>query len=107
MAPGAVVPVGTPASPGVVPLAPRGGRTGLKYRVYRMDGRFNDAAISRLTAEPISETNYKDATAGKSARRYYVVAVDSLGQEGFPSAPAWFNREWRDFYRPFVGEWHQ
>ena len=28
-------------------------------------------------------------TAGKVTRRYWVVAVDALGQEGFPSAPTW------------------
>jgi len=36
-----------------------------------------------------------------------VVAVDTLGQEGFPSAPVWFEREWKQYYKPFVGEWHQ
>jgi len=45
--------------------------------------------------------------AGKSSRHYYVVAVDTLGQEGFPSAPVWFEREWKQYYKPFVGEWHQ
>ncbi len=77
------------------------------YRVYRMDGRYDKDPVSRLTLEPRSETTFTDETAGKSARRYYIVAVDALGQEGFPSSPVWFQREWRDFYTPFVGEWHQ
>jgi len=77
------------------------------YRVYRMDGRYNKDPISRLTTEPIEETAYTDSTAGKPTRRYYIVAVDALGQEGHPSSPVWYNREWRDFYEPFVGEWHQ
>jgi hypothetical protein len=77
------------------------------YRVYRMDGRFNKDKISRLTPKPITETTFTDETAGKSTRRYYIVAVDALGQEGFPSAPAWFEREWKSFYQPFVGPWHQ
>ena len=77
------------------------------YRVYRMDGRYNKDPITRLTAEPIAETTFADATAGKSTRRYYVVAVDALGQEGFPSSPVWFQREWKPYYEPFVGEWHQ
>jgi hypothetical protein len=77
------------------------------YRVYRMDGRYDKDAIPRLTPDPITPTSYTDTTAGKSSRRYYVVAVDALGQEGFPSAPVWFEREWKQYYKPFVGEWHQ
>ncbi len=77
------------------------------YRVYRMDGRYDKDPVSRLTPQPIAATNFQDETAGKQARRYYVVAVDALGQEGFPSSPVWFQREWRDFYLPFISDWHQ
>jgi hypothetical protein len=77
------------------------------YRVYRMDGRFDKEPVSRLTAEPLTATTFADGTAGKTARRYYIVAVDALGQEGLPSSPVWFQREWRQFYLPFIGEWHQ
>ncbi|MCI0361536.1 MAG: kelch repeat-containing protein [Planctomycetaceae bacterium] len=77
------------------------------YRVYRMDGRFDKEPVSRLTSEPLAATTFEDATAGKATRRYYVLAVDALGQEGFPSSPVWFQREWRDYYVPFIGEWHQ
>jgi hypothetical protein len=62
---------------------------------------------TRLTADPIKEFEFTDARAGKDTHRYWVVAVDALGQEGIPSAPAWYNREYRRFYAPFVGEWHQ
>jgi hypothetical protein len=77
------------------------------YRVYRMDGRYDKEPVSRLTDEPLAATAFDDPTAGKASRRYYVIAVDALGQEGFPSSPVWFNREWRSFYLPFIGEWHQ
>jgi hypothetical protein len=80
------------------------------YRVYRMNGpRINGPGqtVSRLTAEPIPEPRYTDPKAGKGTQRYYVVAVDALGQEGFPSAPTWHYREYRRYYEPFVGEWHQ
>jgi hypothetical protein len=72
-----------------------------------MDGRWNKDPVSRLTDEPVAEPLFVDATAGNSTRRYYIVAVDRLGQEGFPSSPVWFRREWRAFYEPFVGPWHQ
>jgi hypothetical protein len=77
------------------------------YRVYRMDGRWDKDAISRLTSEPTATTTHSDPSAEQDTRRYYIVAVDALGQEGFPSAPVWFDREWKQFYVPFVGEWHQ
>jgi hypothetical protein len=77
------------------------------YRVYRLDGRYDNQPISRLTPRPIPDRAYTDETAGKPTRRYHVVAVDALGQEGLPSAPVWFEREWKQFYRPFIGEWHQ
>lgn len=77
------------------------------YRVYRMDGRWEKDPISRLTTEPVEATRWADDTAGKTIRRYYTVAVDVLGQEGMPSAPVWYNREWRHFYEPFTGSWHQ
>jgi hypothetical protein len=84
---------------------PEKGLTG--YRVYRMDGRWDKDPVSRLTADPQAETTFADETAGQHTRRYYVVAVDVLGQEGFPSAPVWHQREWRAYYAPFVGQWHQ
>lgn len=80
------------------------------YRVYRMESpRINGPGqpVTRVTGEPISEPHFTDPKAGKVARRYWVVAVDALGQEGFPSAPTWHNREYRRYYVPFVGEWHQ
>ena len=77
------------------------------YLVYRQDGRYDNEAISRLTPEPIAATEFLDETAGKGTRRYEAVAVDALGQEGEPSQPVWSRREWRKFYEPYVGEWHQ
>jgi hypothetical protein len=80
------------------------------YRVYRMEGpRRNGPGqkVTRLTAEPLTRPHYTDAGAGRGTHRYWVVAVDALGQEGIPSAPAWHYREYRRYYRPFVGDWHQ
>ena len=77
------------------------------YRIYRMNGRYEKDPLPRLTPDPLPATTYTDPTAGKDTRRFYVVAVDALGQEGFPTSPAWFNREWKTFYAPFMGEWHQ
>ena len=77
------------------------------YRVYRMDGQYAKTPIRRLTAEPIAATEFTDPDAGTRSRRYYVVGVDALGQEGFPSSPVWFKRTWAKYYLPFIGDWHQ
>ena len=77
------------------------------YRVYRMDGRWDKDPVTRLTPEPVAETAFSDPGAGKGSRRYYILAVDALGQEGFPSSPVWHEREWKSFYKPFTGDWHQ
>jgi hypothetical protein len=80
------------------------------YRVYRMEGpKINGPGqkVTRLTADPVPGPRYKDERAGKDTRRFWVTAVDALGQEGVPSAPAWHYREYRKYYEPFVGAWHQ
>jgi len=77
------------------------------YRIYRLDGRWDKDPISRMTAEPIKVLTFSDSTAGDKIRRYHVVAVDALGQEGLPSRPVWYRREWGRYYELFVGEWHQ
>ena len=80
------------------------------YRVYRMEGpRINGPGqkVKRLTVDPLPGPRYTDEGAGQDTRRYWIVAVDSLGQEGFPSAPAWHYRQYHKYYVPFVGDWHQ
>jgi hypothetical protein len=84
---------------------------GLKgYRVYRMEGpKLNGPGqpVTRLIDEPVGARTFTDPKATKETKRYWVVAVDGLGQEGLPSAPAWHYRQFRKEYEPFVGEWHQ
>ncbi len=80
------------------------------YRIYRMESpRINGAGqpVTRLTKEPIKDNRYLDENVNKDTRRYWIVAVDALGQEGYPSAPAWFERQFKKHYVPFTGEWHQ
>jgi hypothetical protein len=80
------------------------------YRVYRMESpRINGPGqkVTRVTSEPLTEPAFTDKGIGKESRRYWVVAVDALGQEGVPSAPTWHYRLYRSNYEPFVGEWHQ
>ncbi len=77
------------------------------YLVFRMDGRFAGSLVHPLNEKPVRETVFQDPEAGKRTRRYYVVAVDALGQQGHPSSPVWHRRQWQRFYVPFVGPWHQ
>ena len=80
------------------------------YRVYRMDGpKINGPGqkVVRLTAGPIDVAKWTDETGATDTKRYWVVTVDRLGQEGIPSAPAWGWRQYRKVYETFTGEWHQ
>lgn len=80
------------------------------YRVYRMDGPKQNGPgqkILRRTADPISELEWTDETSATDTKRYWIVAVDALGQEGIPSAPAWGWRQYKKVYDGFTGEWHQ
>ena len=70
------------------------------YHVFRLKGTWE---IVRLTEQPIAATTYRHE-AGNDKTRYWIVAVDRLGQLGQPSTPAWFNQSHRGF---FGGEWHQ
>ena len=87
-----------------------GGSFAARYRVYRMDGpRVNGPGqkVVRLTEKPIDVANFTDETKSTDTKRYWIVAVDKLGQEGIPSAPAWGWRQYRKVYEAFTGEWHQ
>jgi len=82
------------------------------YNVYRMRDRWDDDP-ELLNKKPIKNTSYIDKNATENiprepanyGRRYYITAIDFLGQESFPSAPVWFYREWHKFYK--LGVWHQ
>jgi hypothetical protein len=68
------------------------------YHVYKLEGTWN---ITRVTREPIQATTFTHRSA---PTRYWIVAVDALGQEGVPSSPVWHQRKYAGF---FTGEWHQ
>jgi hypothetical protein len=70
------------------------------YHVYKLEGTWK---VVRLTAEPVRATTFTH-DGGKGVTRYWVVAVDALGQEGQPSSPVWHNQRYQGFY---PGEWHQ
>lgn len=81
------------------------------YFVYRMDDR-SSRRIGRV-GPMVEGTTFTDPNVGEgrdNRKRYFVVAVDAIGQEGLVSSPAWANREWHRFYTPFgagLGTWHQ
>ena len=80
------------------------------YLVYRLNGRFvSPGCVVQLTPQPIRETKFFDRDAGGRSRRYYVVVVDALGQQGLPSHAVWGFRPWRRHYAPWLPKdgWHQ
>jgi hypothetical protein len=81
------------------------------YLVYRLNDRFNTVKERHvlLTPEPIQATEFTDPDYGGKPRRYYIVVVDALGQEGMPSAPVWAERKYKAVYDRWAAEdgWHQ
>ncbi|HEY7118963.1 MAG TPA: kelch repeat-containing protein [Tepidisphaeraceae bacterium] len=71
------------------------------YNVYKLEGGV--FGVKRVTDSPIRQTSFTHH-GGNETTRYWVVAVDALGQEGQPSSPAWIGRSYKGF---FDGEWHQ
>jgi hypothetical protein len=70
------------------------------YRIYKLKGTWE---ILPVTNELVREVTFTHKS-GRNATRYWVLAVDALGQEGQPSSPAWANQSYRGFYE---GDWHQ
>jgi hypothetical protein len=71
------------------------------HRIYKVGkGSFD---IVRVTETPIQATTFTQPVGGELTR-YWIVAVDALGQEGQPSSPVWCNQSYKGFYE---GEWHQ
>jgi fibronectin type 3 domain-containing protein len=71
------------------------------YHVYKLGKGVWD--IVRVTPAPVKEASFRHL-GGRGTTRYWVVAVDALGQEGEPSSPVWHHRSYKGF---FPGEWHQ
>lgn len=70
------------------------------YHVYKLEGTWK---IVRVTTDPIAATTFTHK-GGKGVTRYWIVAMDVLGQEGQPSSPVWHNQSYKGFY---AGDWHQ
>jgi len=78
------------------------------YNIYRNWDRYNSATrFEKLNDKPVEGTTFTDEKSSRKGHRYYLTAVDALGQEGLISSPAWSYREWQRYYKPFVGKWHQ
>lgn len=71
------------------------------YHIYMLRGTWD---IIRVTDKPIKELRFRYQVGKNRVTRFWITAVDGLGQEGQPSSPAWFGRVYHGF---FEGEWHQ
>jgi hypothetical protein len=71
------------------------------YHVYKLGQGVFD--IERLTEAPLREPKFEFKVGGAETR-FWVTAIDALGQEGQPSSPVWANHAYRGF---FEGDWHQ
>jgi hypothetical protein len=71
------------------------------YHVYKLEGGV--WTIKRVTDQPLTGTTFT-CTVGKDLTRFWITAIDPLGQEGQPSSPAWYGKSYKGFYE---GDWHQ
>jgi len=82
------------ALPGKVTLKwePHPSEAVVGYNVYRITNTYEKP--KRLNPEPVKATEFTDASlAGEAMRRYCVLAVDCLGQEGISSPEVWAFRK--------------
>ncbi|MGA2866620.1 MAG: hypothetical protein ABSF95_19265 [Verrucomicrobiota bacterium] len=69
--------------------------TGIRgYRLYELKGTWE---IVPVNDTPIRGTSFTRRVGRGETTRFWVTAVDALGQEGQPSSPAWFNHSYRGF----------
>lgn len=71
------------------------------YRVYQLGGDVFEIVLR--TPELVTTTTFVQPTDGGTTR-FWITAVDALGQEGQPSTPAWFGQRYEGY---FEGDWHQ
>ena len=69
------------------------------YLVYEIA----DQKVARITPELVKEPTFSHPV-GNAMKRFSIVAVDAVGQEGQPSSLVWCNKSYKGF---FAGEWHQ
>jgi hypothetical protein len=80
--------------------APHNGGQGITaYRVYVAD---TDYTVRELTTNAISQTSYSISKKGIGTyNRFYITAIDSLGQEGVPSGGVWGNYMYASIYNKY------
>ena len=73
------------------------------YQIIRMDPTIGAHGF-RIDTEMTNETQVVRRVEGNGPDRFWVTAIDKLGQLGAPSSPAWFKHRHRGYYD---GLWHQ
>jgi hypothetical protein len=99
-----------PSEPENVLCREKGGSAELKWDASKEKGiagyvvyEIADQKVVRITPEPVKAASFVHP-AGNGNKRYSIVAVDPIGQEGQPSSLAWYNKSYKGF---FTGDWHQ
>jgi hypothetical protein len=99
-----------PSEPENVLLREKGGAAEIRWDPSKEKGvagylvyEIADQKVARITPELVKATTFS-AASGSAPKRYSIVAVDAIGQEGQPSSLVWCNKSYKGFY---PGEWHQ
>jgi hypothetical protein len=85
----------------------QGGGGEQNSETWHYDPIGNTWALSETNTSPPGNCCCRDNVFDPVHGRFLRFPACPPGQEGLISSPVWSYREWRKYYVPFVGEWHQ
>lgn len=74
------------------------------YQYARTENNGGDAPVNKVNTSLVSSPYTLPSASYHIYDRFWVVPVDSLGQEGTPSVPIWYGDRYAGYH---TGDWHQ
>lgn len=84
--------------------APENNVVGYNIYMYAKNENYGLAPVNKLNASLVASPYVLPTGSYTTTDRFWIVSVDSLGQEGIPSVPVYFGDTYAGFHD---GDWHQ